>query len=61
MDTIRIPQRIVDGDFAGWLRAAMKSRRMSARMTLAPSRSSTGPVGAFERFAHRDGIQRPLP
>ena len=32
MDSIRIPQRIVDGDFAGWLRAAMKSRHMSARM-----------------------------
>jgi hypothetical protein len=32
LDGIRIPQRIVDGDFAGWLRAAMKSRRMSARM-----------------------------
>ena len=29
---IRIPQRIVDGDFAGWLRAAMEARHMSARM-----------------------------
>jgi transcriptional regulator with XRE-family HTH domain len=29
---IRIPQRIVDGDVAGWLRDAMKARRMSARM-----------------------------
>jgi transcriptional regulator with XRE-family HTH domain len=32
LDSIRIPQRIVDGDFAGWLRDAMNSRRMSARM-----------------------------
>jgi transcriptional regulator with XRE-family HTH domain len=32
MNNIRIPQRIVDGDFAGWLREAMKARRMSARM-----------------------------
>ena len=32
MDSIRIPQRIVDGDFAGWLRDAMNARRMSARM-----------------------------
>ena len=32
MDNIRIPQRIVDGDFAGWLRDAMQARRMSARM-----------------------------
>ena len=31
MDSIRIPQRIVDGDFAGWLRDAMDSRRISAR------------------------------
>lgn len=32
MDSIRIPQRIIDGDFAGWLRGAMKARRMSTRM-----------------------------
>ena len=32
MESIRIPRRIVDGDFAGWLRDAMNSRRMSARM-----------------------------
>lgn len=32
MDSVRIPQRIVDGDFAGWLRDAMQARRMSARM-----------------------------
>lgn len=32
MDGIRIPRRIVDGDFAGWLRDAMTARRMSARM-----------------------------
>jgi transcriptional regulator with XRE-family HTH domain len=32
LDSIRIPQRIVDGDFAGWLRDAMNARHMSARM-----------------------------
>lgn len=32
MDSIRIPPRIVDGDFTGWLRDAMNARGMSARM-----------------------------
>lgn len=32
MDDIRIPPRIIDGDFAGWLRDAMASRRLSARV-----------------------------
>jgi transcriptional regulator with XRE-family HTH domain len=32
LDSIRIPPRIIDGDFAGWLREAMASRRLSARV-----------------------------
>ena len=32
MDGIRIPPRIIDGDFAGWLRDAMASRGLSARV-----------------------------
>lgn len=32
VDSIRIPQRIIDGDFPGWLRDAMNARHMSARM-----------------------------
>jgi transcriptional regulator with XRE-family HTH domain len=32
LDDIRIPPRIIDGDFAGWLRDAMASRRLSARV-----------------------------
>jgi hypothetical protein len=28
----QIPQRIIDGDVAGWLREEMNARRMSARM-----------------------------
>jgi transcriptional regulator with XRE-family HTH domain len=32
MDSIGIPPRILGGDFAGWLRDAMKARSMSARM-----------------------------
>jgi transcriptional regulator with XRE-family HTH domain len=37
MDSIGIPSRILSGDFAGWLRDAMKARRMSARMVGARS------------------------
>ena len=29
---IEIPARVMDGDFAGWLRDAMTARRMSGRM-----------------------------
>ncbi len=29
---VRVPRRIIDGDFAGWLTDAMKARRMSGRM-----------------------------
>ena len=32
LSSIRIPPRIVDGDFAGWLREAMAARRLSARV-----------------------------
>jgi transcriptional regulator with XRE-family HTH domain len=32
VDDIRIPKRVIEGDFAGWLRDAMNARRMSARM-----------------------------
>ena len=32
MNRIEIPARVIDGDFAGWLRDALKARRMSARM-----------------------------
>ena len=32
MNGIEIPARIIDGDFAGWLRDAMTARRMSGRM-----------------------------
>lgn len=32
MESLDIPQRILAGDFAGWLRDAMKARGMSARM-----------------------------
>ncbi|HYM51907.1 MAG TPA: helix-turn-helix transcriptional regulator [Candidatus Dormibacteraeota bacterium] len=31
MDSIGIPPRILDGDFAGWLREAMAARHVSAR------------------------------
>jgi transcriptional regulator with XRE-family HTH domain len=32
LSSILIPPRIVDGDFAGWLREAMAARRLSARV-----------------------------
>lgn len=32
MDNMRIPARILEGDFAGWLRDAMNERGMSPRM-----------------------------
>lgn len=32
MDSYRIPPRIMNGDFAGWLRDAMAARRLSARV-----------------------------
>lgn len=32
MDNITIPQRIIGGDFSGWLRDAMQARRLSTRM-----------------------------
>jgi transcriptional regulator with XRE-family HTH domain len=31
LDSIGIPPRILGGDFAGWLRDAMRARRLSAR------------------------------
>ena len=31
MAGLHLPQRIVDGDFGGWLRHAMRSRRLSTR------------------------------
>jgi transcriptional regulator with XRE-family HTH domain len=31
MPGLHLPQRIVDGDFGGWLRDAMRSRRLSTR------------------------------
>lgn len=31
MNDLRLPARIVEGDFAGWLRDAMDARRMSSR------------------------------
>lgn len=31
MPGIHLPQRIVDGDFGGWLRDAMRRRRLSTR------------------------------
>jgi transcriptional regulator with XRE-family HTH domain len=31
MPGIHLPQRIVDGDFGGWLRDAMRVRRLSTR------------------------------
>jgi hypothetical protein len=31
LDDIHIPRRVLDGDFAGWLRDAMNERRMSPR------------------------------
>jgi hypothetical protein len=32
VESIQIPQRIIEGDVAGWLRDEMNARRMSARM-----------------------------
>jgi hypothetical protein len=32
VDDIRIPARIVEGDFRGWLRDAMNAKHMSPRM-----------------------------
>jgi hypothetical protein len=32
VENIQIPQRIIEGDVAGWLRDEMNARRMSARM-----------------------------
>jgi transcriptional regulator with XRE-family HTH domain len=32
LDNVQIPDRVVAGDFPGWLRDAMAARRMSARM-----------------------------
>ena len=32
MDDIRIPTRIVEGDFRGWLRDGMNAKHMSPRM-----------------------------
>ena len=32
MESLDIPPRILEGDFAGWLRDAMTARGMSARM-----------------------------
>jgi hypothetical protein len=32
VDDIRIPTRIVEGDFRGWLRDAMNAKHMSPRM-----------------------------
>ena len=32
MDSIALPPRIVGGDFAGWLRDAMRARGLSTRM-----------------------------
>jgi transcriptional regulator with XRE-family HTH domain len=32
VDSYRIPSRVLDGDFAGWLRDAMRARRLSARL-----------------------------
>ena len=32
METFTVPRRVLDGDFAGWLRDEMKSRRMTGRM-----------------------------
>ena len=32
MESIQIPQRIIEGDVAGWLHDEMNARRMSARM-----------------------------
>jgi hypothetical protein len=34
---IRVPARILEGDFSGWLRDAMATRRMSQRMLAALS------------------------
>ena len=31
MPGLHLPQRIVDGDFGGWLRDAMRTRRLSTR------------------------------
>ncbi len=36
-EAIRVPARILEGDFSGWLREAMASRRMSQRMLAALS------------------------
>ena len=32
MDSISIPPRVLAGDFGGWLRDAMRARRISTRM-----------------------------
>jgi len=32
MDSIAIPPRVLAGDFGGWLRDAMRARRISTRM-----------------------------
>ncbi|MGI8657223.1 MAG: helix-turn-helix domain-containing protein [Candidatus Limnocylindria bacterium] len=32
INEVRVPRRIIDGDFAGWLTDSMKARRMSGRM-----------------------------
>jgi transcriptional regulator with XRE-family HTH domain len=32
LDSLRVPRRILDGDFAGWLRDAMTARGMTTRM-----------------------------
>jgi DNA-binding XRE family transcriptional regulator len=32
LDSFTVPQRVLDGDFAGWLRDEMASRHMSMRM-----------------------------
>ena len=32
MDGLQIPARVLDGDFAGWLRDAMNERGMSPRL-----------------------------
>ncbi len=32
MDSLGIPSRVLEGDFAGWLREAMAARRLSTRM-----------------------------
>jgi transcriptional regulator with XRE-family HTH domain len=34
---VRIPERVLEGDFSGWLRAAMETRAISQRMLAARS------------------------